>query len=264
MKIITPEEAIRFLEMDVFLYLAELTAVAENIPNVPRQIFGDGSPPGVVMIVETFPHGTAIAVCGKPDDERSCDLIETMRSHFEHFTLMCSESDLLHHPIAARYFSVGELTCYRSLVCADMGTVPIVATEILKLEPQHESLLCEYPQERETHRPSLLQLYQLLVLEAGGEIYVSLTGGAVQAYLACMPSFRDIWDVDFIHVTSANRGRGLGRDLAAYYARTMLSSGRIAYYSSPRNEASTRSALRAGFQFCRTQYSSELSLRSSL
>lgn len=70
---------------------------------------------------------------------------------------------------------------------------------------------------------------------------------SLAAFLSAGPFFMDFWDVEFIYTAKQHRRCGFGSLLAAVYAATVHSMGKVPLYCSPVNQTSQRTAERAGF-----------------
>jgi len=83
-----------------------------------------------------------------------------------------------------------------------------------------------------------------------------LENGNALGYIsyALYEGMEDSWDISFIFVLPAHRGKGIGAALAYAYLKDVREKGLAPYYSGVSNPASAAAARKAGFQLCCTRY----------
>lgn len=246
--------AIRFLEREPLRYECELTALKANIPPIPRSLFADAAEPTCMMLVEEFPHGTSATICGY-DESFLKDCAEWLQEKEAEFMLLALDERVLRSPHVAQWFTLDQPRCYRSFVCTSSERVSPTNVTAYKLTEADREAVARYPQEPEAHQHPLSAKFEMFVLKGAGDIYAIKDKDEIVAWLSCCRARDNIWDVDFIHVRHDRRRQGLGWQVAAMYARDKLAGGQIPFYSSARDEASERTALKAGFTCCRELWS---------
>ena len=259
MKEISTATAISFFRRDRYRYFGALATLSQNMPPIPRRLFADGDEPGAVMMVEEFPHGICAGISGS-GSRFLAESIDWLRDSCEELLLSVEDKRIFHIRTLMQAFRGGPIGCVRSFVCTDLGRVPEMSGGIARLTWDDRSAMERYEYESSVQGPSLVQVFQWQVIDRGGVIYAVKDGDEIVAYLSCSREYENIWDLDFIHVQPSRRQRGLGTRLATSYARDRLMCGEVPYYSGVRddNEASRRTALRAGFALCAERFSATL------
>lgn len=250
------------LRQDRYRYLAELTALTRNVPAVPREVYADADPASAVMLVEHYPHSDRptvwLSACGATLVQEALDAV---LGRLEEFALHSVDRSVFDALEATGQFSVAEVRCRRSFVCTAIGRVPPAQRRVAALTECDRDAFLAYPLGGPGSGPRRADLFRRFVEEGRGEVLAVRDGGGIMGYLSCNPEFEDVWDVEYVHVREEARRTGVGAALAGAYARRRLAAGQVPYWSGAANEASERTALKAGFVCCREQFYADVSAR---
>lgn len=103
--------------------------------------------------------------------------------------------------------------------------------------------------EKIQYRPSFETLVDVLIRKNGGKIIAYVDENSILGYLSYVNIYEDVNDIDFIYVADQYRNRGIGTLLGKYYATMSQKENKIAFWSNA-TEASSKVALKSGFEWC--------------
>ncbi len=198
-----------------------------------------------------------VMLCGR-GELFLADCLQWLRDAYSSFGVVITdpEGEWVVRQLAEDFSLRGERRWYRYFVCTLPARQSAPAVGVARLTAAEREAAERYPQDQlERLEWNLTAAFQHSVVEGRGEIFAVWDGGQIAGFLDARPGLKylNIWDVDSFHVREEMRRRGYGCQLAAGYARAMLTSGRIPYYSNALNAASEHTAERAGFTCCRQQ-----------
>jgi len=242
--------AIALLAEDRYKFFAELVSLAAENPYVPKEVYADTIPATVVMVVEHFPHGDSVTFSSYSGAFLR-EAVTQVLCRLDGFLLISPDRRVFEAAETPSTLEMGKVSCRRSFVCTDLSRVPATQIAAAALTESDEGTFVRYAHKHLEGTPGPADLFRWFVREGRGEILALTEQRDLLGYLSCSPEYRDIWDVEYVHVREDMRGRGLGTVLAATYARQRLTRGQVPYWSSAASEASERTALKAGFFCCR-------------
>jgi GNAT superfamily N-acetyltransferase len=252
---IDKRSAIEFLKRDIYRNLLELHALEQNIHPIMDRFFADAEAPSVVMLV-----AESWAILSGYHEVFLPECFDWLRNAFDKFTLLSVDKRVFDRPMIERHqLQFGKVGRRRSFVCTSMAQIPAITVDGCRLTESDKDAVERYPEKSSKSNPGLSQFFEWFVLDGRGEVFAIKENDEIVAYLSCGAAYENIWDVFFVHVREDRRKQGLGTQVTALYAREMLMQNKIPYYSSAVNEASERTALKAGFVCCREMFSAEVS-----
>jgi hypothetical protein len=249
-------EAATMLARNVYRYLWELMALDKTATIA----LGYDAKPGSLLIVEPDAVETWATL-----DSSDVAFIEAslrwLRDSFPRFTLAGFDAAQFTGDFTRHDLKCGPLKRRRSFVCESVNTIPPVTADIVPLTAADGEAMSRYPQEQVVGfpRPTPTQLFDELVTRAGGEVFAAWRANEIVGYVSSWRRYGNIRAVDYIHVRRECRSRGIGTQLAAFFAGKMLSRELIPYYSNAWNPASERTAEKAGYACCRDMYFADVS-----
>lgn len=266
---INPCIAAQLLERNRFRYYKELSRLRSKNPQFRRclHVFADGSEPSVLMLVEEtgslgFEPDVWVSFTGY-DETFLKDCVSWLYAKYEKFRLATVDQRVILNPHLQKHFHLEVLPCRKDFVCTSIDRVPYVTMTVTKLTETDRAAVERYPEEPDEHSAGFLTNFRTCVLEGHGEIFVIKEEKEILGYLAY--SYGDYGEntcgMYFIHVRQDRRNQGLGTQLAAAYAREKLLQGVIPFFENAVNEASERTALKAGFVCCREEYRADALLK---
>ena len=148
------EGALALLRRDVWRYYAEVIALARNMPPVPRKLFAAATNPGLLMVVEDFPHGRFATVC-EYEEAFVRDCLAWLRGASGKYRLAAFDERVI--GLARADHVVGPLRRSRSFVCTSVDRVLALTVAAAKLTPADRDAFRRYPVEPSGTRPPLPQ-----------------------------------------------------------------------------------------------------------
>ncbi len=120
---------------------------------------------------------------------------------------------------------------------------------IRRLTSDDEAVICAFQEPIYSYRNNLRNAVdkQIKTDDKKARVYGYFCNGEILGYLIAFTFGNGYWDIDYLHVSEKARRKGIGKQLARYYASDIMENGGFACYGTPVNEASKRLAEAAGF-----------------
>lgn len=249
--------AAAFLKCDRFRYLPELQAIECDMPQreiVPLTLYADSAEPTAVAVVQVFPEDRVFAAVSNRQTTFLAELLGKLAEMYTTFTLAGFDQQIIDDVRELRPDQTfGEAKCWRNFVCTSPDAVPPVIAPIRLLTPEDREMFDRYALAVNLGRGHD-DAFRCAVIDGGGLLFGVVEDGEITGHLWANREYEDVWVIDLIEVREDHRGRGLGTQLAAAFAREVLGRGEIPDWGSAGNEASERTAIKAGFTCCREYY----------
>jgi len=134
--------------------------------------------------------------------------------------------------------------------------LPLDCVRLLTMDDK--AAFCSMNAEPTKNRPPLPVLFTIFVQNGNGNILAYFEDNVIKGYL----SFEQLrtadssraFDVDYIYVLPAYRGKGIGKKLAQSYLTEICNQHGKAFWSNAKNEASEKVAISTGFEIVRKAY----------
>ena len=277
MKEIGAQIALGLLKTDIPQYLSEIMSLDRDLSAVPKKVFSNDDLTSI-LLVEEYPHGVSATITGF-NEQFVEDCLRYLRSAFEQFALSSLDRRVFNVLPGVDGVVLQDVHSRRSFICTSMSNVPDLASGARRfsrqgltamrkaciaiecppdasgarrLTPDDQAAVEKYPRTRISDgQPELAEFFQWSMQGECMEVYGVFEKDEIAGYLCCNVAYESIWDCAYIHIRPDWRRRGFGLQLATAYARGKLGNGQTAYWSGAANEASERTALKAGFVFCR-------------
>ena len=244
------ETAVRFLQRDLLRHVCIPLNEGFEDGSSPARVFADSSEPTAIMVAPVSAGDYNFIALAGYDYRFTEDAFRWLMETFGQFRLTSHDKRVFDHPEIVEHLS-GPPARSCSWACDSLDRVPeITDPRACSLTIADMPAALRYPavRERGPNLPEMLETEEVFGIRENGEIL---------GFLAACQDFHNIWDVDIVHVREDHRRQGLATALAAMYARAMLTSGRVAYYSGA-SEASGKAAENAGFFLCRELFWSDM------
>ena len=115
------------------------------------------------------------------------------------------------------------------------------------LTPEDKDIFCNSGFAVMPNRPPVSVLFSVFVEKGAGKILGYFDGQKILGYLSYQCLYGNVFDLDYIYVSEAQRGRGIGSALGRQYASYVFSQNGTALWSNARNEGSEATARACGF-----------------
>jgi ribosomal protein S18 acetylase RimI-like enzyme len=245
---ISLQKAAEFMKRDVYHNLSGLIAVELNSPPVPQRVFADSEDPAAIMHVYEWPEheDSYISLTGyNLIFLKEC--ADWLRCNYNCCRGGSDNQTVFTDTALSRVFGYDSPRRIPSLVCKSPEYVLQVDDPRIRVTTAWDRPAVERYAKRCSNPQDLL-------LEGAAspneKMYGMFEDEELLGYLTAGYSYPGIWDVFNIHVREDRRNQGIGAKLAVFYAKDMFANNLIPYYSGAGNEASERTAKKAGFVLC--------------
>lgn len=252
--------AVEFLKQDLLRHVC--IPLNEDFENgvSPLKIMGNKDIPSAIVIAPQSDGDYNFVCMAGYDVAFTGDALAWLTQTFSKFRLCSHDERVFKHPQILELLELTGMGKSVSYACDSLDRVPsIVDPRVRKLTEANMQMAARYPRIRPEgdpgpNLPDMIKTHEVYGISEAEEII---------GFIAVYQDYHDIWDVDIVHVREEHRCKGICTTLAAAYARAMLMSDRIPYYSGT-NEFSGKAAQNAGYFVCRELYWSDARSKSSL
>lgn len=129
--------------------------------------------------------------------------------------------------------------------------------QIRRLTIEDEVMIVAFPEPRTPYRDNLRNAYETRIKTCDKDcvVYGYIDRQTeILGYLIVNTFDGQYWDISYIYVAEAARGRGIAKKLASFYANDMSEKGFFASYGTPDNEISKKVAISSGFELFSRNY----------
>lgn len=248
------ETAVEFLKRDLLRHVCIPLNEGFEDGSCPARVFADSSEPLAVLVAPVSVGDYNVVTMAGFHHGFTGDVAQWLLQTFDQFRLISHDRRVLDHPEIVGRFTFAPPSRSCSWACDSLDHVPqVVDPRGCRFTSADRSAALRYPRVRAEgipgpNLPEMIETHEVYGIKEDGEIL---------GFLAACQDYHHIWDVDIVHVREENRRQGLGTTLAALYARGMLTSGRVSYYSGA-TEVSGKAAQKAGFFMCRELFWSDM------
>ncbi|MBR4703299.1 MAG: GNAT family N-acetyltransferase [Oscillospiraceae bacterium] len=244
MKRISKDSMMNRLRENVFKNMHELETL-QSFPNVECFLEGDI---GIIVFRPTETYCTVSLVMDSGTDLSKISFSELGIDACPQVVVSVNGCDALieERPDIAG-FSYDKT--YKSFV-KEAGMETGFRWSIRELAPGDQDLAENCTIHAEEERPSFREVFTMLIGEKTGRILACVDHDEIVGYLAFVQSIDPLLDVAELYVKKEYRGKGIATDLGRKYANTVLSEGKIPYWSNAVSIGSERAAEKSGFSRC--------------